>query len=243
MTLSAKAETIFADLPDYYSTDPNIIAYVDTAARELQRIEDLLEVLREQVFPQNADDDYGLLGLWEQTLGLPVEPADATLVQRRNRVISAVLKRRSGAGSDWVASVTQALGTSGWTYLENDPGDYQLSVVLPYSPTAITALDGEHTLPDATIDVDDASVLSTSGTVRIGDQFVDYTGITVNQLTGCTGGTGTWPGGTSVTQGTQYTTGQAETLLRQITPAHLELVLAYDAGFLVDMNIVDEDAI
>lgn len=66
--------------------------------------------------------------------------------------------------------------------------------------SANTVTTGSHTLPAATINVDDATEFTATGNVSIGGQTVAYTGKTATTLTGATGGTGTFAAGTTVTQ-------------------------------------------
>ena len=67
-----------------------------------------------------------------------------------------------------------------------------------------TTLNGGITLPQSSIVLTSAAGLPTSGTVIIGDgaaggeQRVNYTGISTNTLTGCTGGSGSYSSGADV---------------------------------------------
>ena len=56
-------------------------------------------------------------------------------------------------------------------------------------PGATTTLNGAITDSDTTITLTDASSFSSSGSVRIGDEIITYSGKSVNDLTGCTRGT------------------------------------------------------
>lgn len=56
-------------------------------------------------------------------------------------------------------------------------------------PGATTTLNGAITDSATTITLTDASSFSTSGSVRIGNEIITYTGKSVNDLTGCTRGT------------------------------------------------------
>jgi hypothetical protein len=70
---------------------------------------------------------------------------------------------------------------------------------LPYEKTR-TLLGADETLPTGTITLSDASSFATSGAIRIRDNLITYTGKSTNDLTGCSGGTGTHAAGTLVTQ-------------------------------------------
>lgn len=125
-------------MPAWYSEDEVARAIVAAMAAELQRIESFLGVVRDQMRPQNADDTYGILGMWEALFGLPVAPAGVTLSNRRALVLAHLQKRSSGAGFDWVAQVTQALNSNQWTYSEG-PGSYQVTVRFPYASGGYTS--------------------------------------------------------------------------------------------------------
>jgi uncharacterized protein YmfQ (DUF2313 family) len=166
---------LLADLPPYLQDDPYVRGIVDAAARELQRVEDAAQSVRQSAFPQNADDTYGFLSLWESLLGIPVNPTGASLSERRNQVLSNLRLRTSGYGTDWVALLSQAMGSNPWGYQEG-PGSYQITVRIPFSA-----------------------------------------------------------GG--------YSSAQVEALARKITPAHLDLAVTYNEGFLVGIGLVGQDRI
>lgn len=168
--------TLLADLPHYYRGDRDAERFLIAVGNELERIEAFLDAFRFGYFPQNADDTYGLLGLWEASLGLPVMPPDATVLARRNQVMVALRKRKSGPSAKWMDNVTTALGSDQWTYAENTPDPYQLTITLPDAPGS-------------------------------------------------------------------YNVSLVRSLLRQITPAHLEMVTGYRTGFAVDVSTVDEESI
>jgi hypothetical protein len=71
---------------------------------------------------------------------------------------------------------------------------------LPYGKNH-SILNGAHTLPVGTITVASAATFAASGKVQIRDSTVTYTGKTGTTLTGCTGGSGTYPDKTDVVQG------------------------------------------
>jgi Tfp pilus assembly protein PilV len=85
-----------------------------------------------------------------------------------------------------------------------DGRSYRIDTYMYYDqPTTVsTTTTSSVTLPAGTI-----SVVSTSGfasgpsTISVGGQTVSYTGVTATSFTGCTGGTGTFASGTTVTGG------------------------------------------
>lgn len=130
--LSEAGERALAIMPHYYAEDPATHAIVDALARELARIQVFLETVKNQWFPQNADDDYGQLGLREAQLGIPVEPAGISVEQRRSIVQAYERARLSGSGEDWIALLDIALGATVWEHHENDPEGYDLRLTIPY---------------------------------------------------------------------------------------------------------------
>jgi hypothetical protein len=126
--LSVKGEELLEDLPPYLEEDTVVQGIVDSGARELERIETFLEVLRTKTFPQNADDEYRLLALWEEALGLPIEPEGVAVVDRQRKVMATIRRRYAGRGAAWVEMLTEALGSAAWNYAENVPNPYWLSI-------------------------------------------------------------------------------------------------------------------
>lgn len=166
-TLAEKTLTMLEDLPPYLGSDPSTQAVLDPVGIELQRLEDQMVRLRTKMLPQNADDEFRTLGMWESLMGVAVEPAGVSVTARRNLIVSHLRKRLSGASSDWVANVTEVLGSI-WTW-QLGPGPYAITVHISYA----------------------------SGTV---------------------------------------TAGQVADLLRDMTPAHIDLHVGYGEGFLVGIS-------
>lgn len=134
--LNEKALEWLEAMPPYYSNEPFVQAVVNAVAAEYMRIEAAVNTLITQsedlpanpqldptvnkAFPHKADDTYRLLGLWELQLGLPVEPVGATLAQRRQQVRAHIQRRRAHSEEEWFTALTEALGTSLWTYTAVD---------------------------------------------------------------------------------------------------------------------------
>lgn len=136
--MSEKGLALMESLPPYYEEDAATKTVEDVVGRELQRVEDAATALQKQAFPQYADDTYRLLGLWETLLELPVEQPGATVDMRRSKVLSLLRKRRSGYGYDWVARMSDALGTTQWTYQEG-PGNFEVAISIPYASGSFDA--------------------------------------------------------------------------------------------------------
>lgn len=238
--LTPKSETMLADLPPYYAEAPFAVQALVALAREIQRVEDMLETIRTKGFPQNADDEHRLLGIWEKMLNLPVEPADATIAERRVEVLAAYRERDVATGAGWVEIANELIGT-GWSHRENYPSPYYLTVQLPFLSTSTTTT-GAHTLPTTPINVVSTTGFPTAGSVYVGDQLVSYTGVTATTFTGASGGIGAIAAGT-VVRVPDRRAGRVEAVLRAITPAHLNLVVTYGEGFIVGESVVGEEAL
>lgn len=144
-SMSPSGLRLLGNLPYYYQTDPTAVTVLNVLGRELDRIETFLDTLRLQEFPQNADDTYRILRIWESELGMPVAPSQLTLAQRQARVIAWIRTRRVGAGFDWSAAVTQFFGSDLWTVEENTPSDYAIQVLIPHDASGgytIAAMQG-----------------------------------------------------------------------------------------------------
>jgi uncharacterized protein DUF2313 len=139
LEVSDAGEALFALMPHYYREDPAAQAIIDPVARELKRLEEFLKLVQNQWYPQNAADDYGQLGLREEQLGIPVEPQSLSVEQRRQIVAAYEQARLSGSGEDWIILLTMALGATIWEHDENDPGDYDLRLTIPYEELGFSA--------------------------------------------------------------------------------------------------------
>lgn len=137
--LSERGNAMLDKLPPYLSDDDMIQRLVDAWGRELQRIEDFLDVLREKLRPQNADDEYGILGLWERVAEIPIEPVGVSLSARRNRLMAALRRRSVGIGEGWSDLITLLLGTEGWEHDENNPTPYKMQLEIPFPSTSYQA--------------------------------------------------------------------------------------------------------
>ena len=124
-------------LPPYFHDDPAVRAVIDVQGRELQRIEGTANLIRSKLMPQNADDTYDLLALWETFLDLPVKPPGISIQARRDKVL--VSFRKIASGADWVAALTQAVGSGSWTHAEG-PSAYTVVIQVPYPLTSYQAI-------------------------------------------------------------------------------------------------------
>lgn len=177
--LTARGEQLRSTLPVILRDSPDYLALIHPFAMEMDRLDAAKESVRSQFFPASADM---LLKAWEAQLGLPIEPPDLTLAQRRNLVF-AYLRRQAGTpeGEVWVALVAALVGP-GFTYEEHDvdnvdsPPAYTVRVTVPFAPS--------------------------SGNFR-----------------------------------------RIEALLREITPAHLDLIVQFSGGFVLDESELDQEGL
>jgi hypothetical protein len=166
-------------LPVILRDSPDHLAVLHCCARELERLEAKIEQVRAQFFPQTADI---LLKVYEAELKTTIEPAGATLDERRQTVLAMLRKMKATpSGLDWQENVTRLIG-AGWSYSEHDvdepgsPPAYTIRVELPFPPSS-----------------------------------------------------------------SRYA--QVERLLRDITPAHLDLLVVFTGGFILDQSQLDQEAL
>jgi len=125
------------DLPYYFRDDPQVRGYVDAMSRELDRVEALIDEVRDQWFAQQTDlDDF--LQIWEYNLGLPIATPGLSLGQRATSVQAHLQKRVAESGADWVAVLNHSFGTGTWSY-DEDYADYTVRLTIPYGSGTITA--------------------------------------------------------------------------------------------------------
>lgn len=137
-TISERAQEALEDLPPHLADSDLTQRLVNTVALEFQRIEDFLTTVRDKLRPQNADDEYGTLELWERLLEIPVNPPVSVNV-RRARVIAALKRLTTGIGEGWTHLITVLLQSSNWTHDENNPNAYELTITIPYPSTSFQA--------------------------------------------------------------------------------------------------------
>lgn len=137
LVLSERTQEVLRDLPAYFDDERTIRAILNATTREQERVEALARDIQTQLYPQNVDDTYGFLAMYERQYQLPVSPAGATVDQRRGRLLAFLQTQDSGEGRDWEQHLTDFLGTSSWSYVEG-PG-YHVTIVIPYLTTSYHA--------------------------------------------------------------------------------------------------------
>lgn len=172
-TLAPITDRMFSRVPPYYRDSTFMQAFLDAMGREVQRIQDKADELRLQLYPQNADDTFGILSLLETIFGLPVAPTGVSLATRQALVHAYLAGRDLSSAIGWYAAMSSGLGSTLWSF-EEGPDDNQVTIAIPFS-------------------------------------------------------TGT------------FTSVQVLKLARVLTPAHIEIIVIYDEGFVVGEGIVGED--
>lgn len=138
-TLTPRAQAMLAKLPPYLADDDLVQRLCEAKAREFDRLETFLNTIREKILPQNADDEYGLLGIWERVTGVPVEPENISLSLRRARVMAGLRRRTIGIGEGWAELISLLLNTEGWEHDENNPSAYKMAIQIPFPSTSFQA--------------------------------------------------------------------------------------------------------
>lgn len=112
-----------------------------------------------------------------------------------NNEPSATQSSQPPLGGPSTASSTTSLTVSTANWIANQWASRTLQIT---PSTTVAASSAGQTLPQATINVASTTGFPSSGQVFVGNQLVNYTGITGTSLTGCSGGNLTLTAGLSV---------------------------------------------
>lgn len=146
-TLTPGARVLMSMIPPFYEREPFMEGIASAEGAEFTRLETDGRLLQRMVFPQNATDLWRLLAFWETQLGLPVEPAHDSVSVRSRRVMSAIRGRAAFSEIDWFATLSQALGTTGWTYTVSG---LTVTIHVPLVETSSAAVQFERLARNAT---------------------------------------------------------------------------------------------
>jgi hypothetical protein len=117
---------LLSEVPPFERSASEIQAVLRVVGNELQRVETARQALILNFAPANAD---ALLPMFEQLLGLPVDPPGLTLDSRRQLVLASMRRLKGpgdvGVGRFWEDTITALLGAS-WNYAESNPTPYNL---------------------------------------------------------------------------------------------------------------------
>lgn len=138
MALTLRARRMLGTLPYYYAGEPLLERIVQAWANEIDRLDAVVDQLKIELQPGAATDEFGLLGMWEQMLGLPPRPAAATVSQRQAKVAGALQAIGAGSSADVIAALETAAGT-GFTVLRDTPGVRQDTIEVPFESTSYQA--------------------------------------------------------------------------------------------------------
>lgn len=137
--LTERGEMMRSWLPAALQDSPDHLAVIHAYAKELDRVEAAIEVVRTQFFAGQATV---LLPVYESVLGITVAPVGWTVAQRQTAVLGQIARMRSTPdGAAWVANVTKIVG-AGWTYRTHNPADgtsppaNTILVRLPFAPSS-----------------------------------------------------------------------------------------------------------
>lgn len=118
-TLTALGEDMRDSLPPILRESPDYLAVIHALAKECERVQATIEIVRRQFNPAKASL---LLGVWERITKQTVAPAGRSELERQTLVTNRLRKMLAlGFGSAWQEQVTLIVGP-GWTYEEHDAG-------------------------------------------------------------------------------------------------------------------------
>lgn len=126
---------MIASVTPWEQEDPNVQTVLIAAGKELDRIEELMELVRDQAWPHHADDTYGLLSMHERAAKLSVAPEGLTVAARQQRLKSVIQSRRDGRKGTWASRMNQLVGVGAWRAEEATPGANQITVYLNALPS------------------------------------------------------------------------------------------------------------
>jgi hypothetical protein len=127
--LTTLARSLLADLPPYEADDPVVQNLLRAVSLELARIDARAHDIIIRLFPQDADDRWRTLGMWETMLGLPVESTISSRAARSALVTASVRGRNVSSGAHWTELIGQALVGVPWTQEEVVP--YTVVIRIP----------------------------------------------------------------------------------------------------------------
>lgn len=133
------AQRMFATLPPYYEGEPFLEGILNAVGNELARIRAKMDAIRLALIPQNATDEFRMLGALEMLFGLPVEPVGVPLAQRQALLRGYLSARDLSTGASWVEAMTRGMGSTVWTYQEG-PGANQVTIYLAWGATSFSSV-------------------------------------------------------------------------------------------------------
>lgn len=138
MALSETARRMIDTLPVYYWGNPLVERFIQAWANRIDELDAYIDAIERGLNPALADDRYGFLAVWEDILGLPVAPADATVGQRLDGVSATLQQLGSVASRDTLALIGKALGGS-FTFTRNDGTQLLDTIEVAYAEDSFLA--------------------------------------------------------------------------------------------------------
>lgn len=132
--LSPTAGRMLDSLPDYYWGNDVVERILQAWADAIDRLDAMLDTLKEGLVPTTATDDLKLLSIWEQILRLPVRPS-ASVRQRQMAVKAALGRLNATTAADVNLMLTLQAG-GGFSIARDDPGLLQDTITIHYSETS-----------------------------------------------------------------------------------------------------------
>lgn len=136
-TLTPLGLEMLESLPPVLRDSADYQAIIHAEAKEIERLEASLELVRAQFNPGTASV---LLGVWERITRQTVAPVGKSEAERQAAITARLRKLLSiGYGSAWEEQITALIGP-GWDYKEHIPGDGTsppvgtLRIILPFPP-------------------------------------------------------------------------------------------------------------
>lgn len=117
--LTDTARRLLDGLPPFLQGAVDVQGSMDALAMELDRLEARMTAVLDGFFPLKAVE---YLFVWEALLGLPMNPPDKTLAQRRVSVLGFLQGLSAQSRLSWQDAMTKLIGTS-WSYQEHNPND------------------------------------------------------------------------------------------------------------------------
>lgn len=132
--MSERTDRMIESLVPWERDDPNVQGVMVASGEELDRVEDLMTTVRDQAWPNRADDSYGLLSVHERTMQLTVAPQGVSVAERQTIIETTFGRRRDGRKGTWAARLSDLVGAGQWIVHQATPGPHQILVILSVSP-------------------------------------------------------------------------------------------------------------
>lgn len=151
--LTALGYEMLDSLPPVLRESPDYQAIIHAIAKETERMNAAVELVRAQFNPATATV---LLGAWERITRQTVAPVGKSEAERQAAITARLRELVSvGYGSAWETQITALIGP-GWDYEEHVPGDESsppegtLRIKLPFPPDGSRYLEARDKIREVT---------------------------------------------------------------------------------------------